>query len=30
MLNLKISFSQVIFQIAIIVLMAHLATGLPI
>ncbi|MGC8533838.1 MAG: hypothetical protein ACP5MV_04410 [Candidatus Parvarchaeum sp.] len=28
--NLKLAFSQVIFQIAIIVLMAHLATGLAL
>ena len=30
MFNLKLAFSQVIFQIAIILLMAHLATGLAI
>ncbi|MEM0143461.1 MAG: hypothetical protein QXL94_05875 [Candidatus Parvarchaeum sp.] len=30
MFNLKLAFSQVIFQIAIILLMAHLATGLPL
>ena len=30
MFNLKLSLSQVIFQIAIIVLMAHFATGVPI